>query len=271
MPGGSPQTMNALAPSDLLVAVAAHADDAELNAGGLLAKWKSAGGSVAIIMVTNNCSGILLPEDGDEEKCFHLPPEETSMLRHREQEAAAALLPAKVYYLGYPQRHFWNGTEVVSVGFKTAAVSSPLLTELPPLVIAYRKSEHVRRLADLLGKLAPRRVVTQIPTDLDPEHLAVCSMTWQAFQMEDQTLSATSLQFWSPGSSCPGGTFDPGYDVVEDITPFFEKKLELCAAHRSQMTRARWEMVEKRARHWGNALGVRYAEPYKTANRNPVL
>ncbi len=259
--------MTPLTRSDLLVAVAAHADDAELNAGGLMAKWHAGGGSVAIVMVTNNCSGILLPGDGDELKSFQLPPEETSALRHREQEEAASLLGARVHYLGYPQRHFFNGKEVVSIGYGESGFRSALLDDLPPLIIAYRKAEHVRRLADLLVQLAPRRVVTQISTDIDPEHLAVCSMTWQAFRMERERLANTHLQFWSPGTSCPGGTFDPGYDRFEDITPYYRMKRALCASHRSQMTAARWDMVEKRALHWGRILGVEYAEPYKSANR----
>jgi len=256
-----------LSKTDLLVAVAAHADDAELNAGGLMAKWHAQGGSVAIVMVSNNCSGSFLPVDGDESRLQRLPPEETTARRHAEQETAAAMLAAKVHYLGYPQRHFWNGNEMVFIGYQGNAVPvPPYLLERPPLLLAFRQPDHVRRLADLLARLAPRRVVTQIPTDIDPEHLAVCAMTCQSFRLEDKRLADTQLQFWTPGSSAPQGTFDPGYDHIEDISDFYEAKLALCRAHRSQMTRTRWRMVEERARHWGRKIGVEYAEPYKTAN-----
>jgi LmbE family N-acetylglucosaminyl deacetylase len=253
--------------ADLLVAVAAHADDAELNAGGLMAKWHARGGSVAIVMVSNNCSGGFLPEDGDESRLLRLPPEETTARRHAEQEMAAAMLSAKVHYLGYPQRHFWNGKETVLIGYERGGDPVPQhLLDLPPLLLAFRQPEHVRRLADLLASLAPRRVVTQISTDLDQEHLAVCAMTCQAFRLEEKRLADTQLQFWTPGSSAPQGLFDPGYDHIEDISDFYEAKLALCGAHRSQMTRERWRMVESHARHWGQKIGVEYAEPYKTAN-----
>ena len=258
-----------LAASDLLVAVSAHADDAELNAGGLMAKWRARGGSVAIIMVTDNCSGALMVAGGNGAAQYCLPPEETTALRHREQEAAAGLLGAEVHYLGYPQRHYWDGEKKVSIGFAGSGFRSPEQALHAPLVIAFRQRETVRRMADLLLRLNPRRVVTQISNDLDPEHLAVCSLVWQAFVLESEKLASVSLQFWSPGTGITAGTFDPGFDHIEDISSYFAEKLELCRAHPSQMTSARLAGMEARARAWGQVIGVEFAEPYKTARRPP--
>lgn len=248
----------------LLVAVAAHADDAELNAGGLMAKWVARGGRVAIVMVTNNCSGEIIPPNGDESRLGRLLPAATTALRHREQAAAAALLGAKVHHLGWPQRHYWNGRRVVSLEHG-ARGKPPRGVQGVPLVIAFRQATAVKRMGDLLVSLKPARVVTQVPTDLDPEHHATACLVWQAFAANPRKLGRVPLQFWSTGSSCLGGIFDAGYDVIEDISDQFEAKLRLCAAHRSQMVRMRWEMVCERAREWGRRIGVRHAEPYKTA------
>lgn len=258
-----------------LVAVSAHADDAELNAGGTLAKWAAAGGAVHVVMVTNNCSGSMIPPGGDERAARRLPPDETMAIRRREQEAAAALLGAKVHYLDYPQRHYWDGSQAITISY--GAIPHPVpnsaiphsasrIRQLPPLVIAFQQPEHVARLADLLASLRPDLVLTQTPIDLDPEHHAVASMAWQAFRLGLRALRGATLRFWTPGSSCQDGLLDPGYDHVEDISDHFEAKLALCRCHASQMTRLRLDMVERRAAQWGQRLGVRYAEPFRTAN-----
>jgi len=255
-----------------LVAISAHADDAELNAGGTLAKWAAGGGTVHIVMATNNCSGSMVPPDGGERArplpamgTRRLPPAETMAIRRREQEAAAALLSAKVHHLDYPQRHYWDGSQPVTVGYGPVPLPAGMAA-LPPLVIAFQQHEHVARLADLLVSLGPDPVLTQTPLDLDPEHHAVASMVWQAFQRTRAKLGAATLRFWTPGSSCQDGLLDPHYDHIEDISEHFEAKLALCRCHASQMTQVRLDMVQRRAAEWGRRLGVRYAEPFKTAN-----
>lgn len=259
-----------------LVAVAAHADDAELNAGGALAKWAADGGIVHIIMATDNRSGTIIPPDGDERAARRLPPAETLAIRRREQEAAAALVGARVHYLDYPQRHYWDGHRAVSIGYghvpspscaplSASPQSATCNPPLPPLVIAFQQPEHVARLADLLAALKPDLVLTQTPLDLDPEHHAVASMVWQALRTRRGGLERAVLRFWTPGSSCQDGLLDPGYDQIEDISEHYERKLALCRCHASQMTALRLDMVARRAALWGRRIGVQYAEPFKTA------
>jgi LmbE family N-acetylglucosaminyl deacetylase len=252
--------------SETLVAVPAHADDAELNAGGAMAKWAAAGGSIHIVMVTNNCSGSMIPPDGSEEAKRRLPPLETTAIRRREQEAAAALLGAKVHYLDYCQRHFWDGEKEISEGYGDIP-APPGIAGHPPILIACQQREHIERLAKLLVELRPGLVLTQSVLDLDPEHHAVAAMVWHAFRRREAELGNVPLRFWTPGSSCQDGLFDPGYGHIEDISEFHERKLELCRCHASQMTQVRLDMVERRAKLWGAGIGVRYAEPFKTASR----
>jgi len=248
-----------------LVAVSAHADDAEINAGGTMAKWAAEDGDVHIVMVTNNCSGTILPPSGDESQGRRLPPQETMAIRRREQEAAAALLNAKVHYLGYCQRHFWDGEREVSEGYG-AVPAPPGIAGSPPVLIAFLEREPVRRMADLLASLKPDLVLTQTPLDLDPEHHAVASMVWRAFRERPRELGRVPLRFWTPGSSCQDGLLDPGYDHIEDISAFYERKLELFRCHASQASRLRLDMIQRRARDWGEKTGVRYAEPFRSAS-----
>jgi len=253
---------------ETLVAIPAHADDAELNAGGTMAKWAAEGGKVHIVMVTNNCSGKVLPPNGDERAARRLPPAEMTALRHREQDTAASLIGATVHHLGYRQRHYWDGRRVVSIGFSEDAPPHPVAgarkKRLVPLLIAYLEREHVTALADLLVRLKPTLVITQSPLDLDPEHHAVACFVWQAFLARPRKLKC-DLWFWTPGSSCQQGLTYPRHGVMMDISEFYEKKLELCRCHASQMTRVRWQMVEQRAARWGSEMGVRYAEPFSIA------
>jgi len=251
--------------SRTLVAIPAHADDAELNAGGTMARWAAGGGEVHIVMATNNCSGQVLPEDGDERATRRLPPAEMNALRHREQAAAASLLGATVHHLNYCQRHYWDGQRVVSMEFGGSGPAPPGVAGCPPLLIAYLEPEPIEALADLLVRLKPSVVLTQPVVDLDPEHHAVACFVWQAFQARRRQLGGVPLRFWTPGSSCQEGLIDPGYDHIEDISGFYEKKLALCRCHASQMTKLRWQMVEQRAAHWGRQIGARYAEPFTTA------
>lgn len=253
-----------------LVAICAHADDAELNAGGTLARWAATGGAIHIVMMTNNCSGLMIPDGGNEAAKCRLSPLETSAIRHREQEAAAALLGARVHYLDYGPRHYWDGRRRICLGYDDVKPHPEGTARQPPILVAFEDPAHVERLATLIASLAPRLVLTQTPDDRDPEHHAVAAMVWQAFRLRPG-LQLAPLRFWAPSTASPGGLFDPQYDHIENITGFFDRKLELCACHASQMTARRREIVTRRALYWGRRIGVAHAEPFRSAHWDDML
>lgn len=254
----------------VLVAVGAHADDVEINAGGTIAKWAGAGGRVHIVMATNNCSGPIIPPDGNEAAMRRLGPAETSRVRHQEQEKAAALLGATTHYLGYFQRHYWDGRREVSIGYGTDSPAPEGLSQSLPILIACNERGPIERLGDLLSSLQPDLVLTQTPDDRDPEHHAVAAMVWEAFLWRP-ALQRVPLRFWTPSTASPGGLFDPQYDHIEDISAVYDRKLELCACHASQMTERRNAIVARRAAYWGRRLGVAYGEPFRTAHWDEML
>jgi LmbE family N-acetylglucosaminyl deacetylase len=240
-----------------LVAIPAHADDVELNAGGTVAKWAANGGEVHVIMMTDNCSGL------------KLDPVKTTAKRHEEQEAATALYGGKVHYRNYSQRHYWDEktNRRINEGYEHDLPAPPGIKGHLPLLIAVGELDHIESLGELILSLTPNLVITQTPLDLNPEHHAVASMVWNVFQLHKEELADVPLWFWTPGTTCQDGMIDPRYDHLEDISDFFEKKLELCAAHASQMNETRWNMVRKRAEYFGSKIGVRYAEPFNIATR----
>lgn len=247
-----------------MVAICAHADDAEINAGGAMAKWVAEGGMVHIIMMGNNCSGYIIPDDRDETKRFRLPPPETAAIRRREQDAAAKLIGAKVHYQDYWQRHYWNGKAVVDAGFTADPLYPYGMKPALCILIACNEEPCIRQLADLLVSLHPSVVLTQTPLDIDPEHHAVSAMTWQAFQAAP-ALKGVPLRYWTASTGSPDGTAAPDYDHFEDISDFYAMKVKLCEAHASQWTKNRQAVVARRAVQWGKTIGVRYAEPFLAA------
>jgi len=240
-----------------LVAISAHADDVELNAGGTVAKWAAGGGDVHVIMMTDNCSGL------------RFDPDKTMAIRHREQEAAAALYEGKVHYMNYSQRRYWDEkrSRQVNIGYEHELPVAAAIKDDLPLVIAAGENKEIEALARRLLDLKPDLVLTQTPVDLDPEHHAVAAMVWGAFRRHQEELADVALRFWMPGSSAEDGMMDPHYDHFEDISDFFDRKLELCACHASQMSEPRWNMVKQRAAFFGKKIGVQYCEPFTTATR----
>ena len=252
-----------------LVAIPAHADDAELNAGGTIAKWAAEGAEIHVIMMTDNCSGPIVPEGGDASAARRLDPDKTTTIRYKEQEAAAAMYGGKIHYRNYSQRHYWDekGQREIAIDYEHDVAVPPGLKGHLPLLIAADGMKHSESLGELVVSLKPDLVLTQTPLDLDPEHHAVASMVWKLFRRFEKELADVPLRFWMPGSSCQDGLVPIPYDHFEDITDYFERKLELCGCHFSQMDRTRWQMVKDRAAFFGEKIGAAYAEPFCTATR----
>ena len=76
------------------MAVGAHPDDAELQAGGTLARWMASGCEVTLVVCTNGDAG---------SSELDVSREEVARVRRLEQEAAATVLGVReVAWLGFP-------------------------------------------------------------------------------------------------------------------------------------------------------------------------
>lgn len=254
-----------------LVLIGAHADDIELHAGGLAASAAEQGRAVHFVMTTNNMSGNLLNQPGTSGP-VRLPPAQTQAIRVAEQRAAAEVVGAELHLLDYPQRHYWDGQQPISLSFHPiehdqAVTASPL----PPLIIAAQDDQAIDRMAALLVKLQPSTIVTHTVTDFDPEHHATASLVYQAFRRRRSDLAGATLLFWAPGTTSQGGMIRQSFDCV---VPFgqsqFDQKMRMLRCHASQMTPRRLEMSERRARAWGAEIEAPFAEPFTTVV-NPAM
>lgn len=90
------------APVDVLV-VAPHPDDAEIGAGGTIARWVDAGRSVLIAVCTSGDKGTSDPA---------MPPARLAAIRQAEQGRAAGVLGvAGVVFLDYPDQGLQDSLE----------------------------------------------------------------------------------------------------------------------------------------------------------------
>ncbi len=79
-----------------VMVVVPHADDAEIGAGGTVARWTREGKNVIYVICTNGDKGTSNP---------NMKPEELAKIREQEQLAAAKLLGVKeVIFLRYPDQ-----------------------------------------------------------------------------------------------------------------------------------------------------------------------
>ena len=66
----------------------AHADDVELQAAGILAKYLDKGYNAVYVMVTDNCAGGIIDE---EERLSYVCPAKSQVIRHEETRESAEM------------------------------------------------------------------------------------------------------------------------------------------------------------------------------------
>lgn len=187
------------------MAVGAHPDDAELNAGGTLARWIAAGCEVTLVVCTDGDAG---SRDGDTSR------EEVARSRRDEQEAAAKALGIReVVWLG-----FSDGGLEDSLSFRGRIVEMirryrphTILTHDPYVRRRFAHRDH--RIAgtvvqDAVFPFARDRLhfPEQVAAGLDPHKV-----------ME--------LLFWDGDEP----------DVILDVSGYVRKQAEALGRHRSQL------------------------------------
>ena len=223
-----------------VLAVFAHPDDAEICAGGAMAKWAAAGREVHLLILTNGDRG-----SGD-------PPasrEELAATRRRETEAAVEVL-----------------------GLASARVLSTHDGELENTSIL-------------------REAVTRRIREVRAETVVSCDPTAVFFENRYYNHSDHRTAGWIALDSCFPGSGNPHFfseqlgeglktqdvfDVwlgwsnepnrTEDVTGFFDVKIQALARHASQLTegiRLFDEFLRKDAVRAGETIGVEHAEEFR--------
>lgn len=224
-----------------VLAISAHPDDSELQAGATLAKWAAAGTEVSIVVCTDGSKGTWNP-DADQAELI--------ATRQSEQIAAAAALGA-------------GGT----VGF-CEWVDGEL----------DQTRDHTRRLAEWIRRLRPSIVITHDPWKryrLHPDHRAT------GFLVTDAVVAARDPHFFSdmglahhrPEELWFFEADEPNH--VEHVDGWLETKIGALERHKSQLEstmgfveddgagRTRFHAdIHQRASEFGQLLGRGPAEAF---------
>lgn len=222
-----------------VVAIGAHPDDCEEFCAGTLAKYARAGHTVTMVSVTDGRVG-----------STSLPAAEIAAVRRAEAEASAAVIGARLVWMGYEDEMF----------FEDKAVRLAML--------------------DVLRECRADVVLTHPPRDYCPDHELTSKVVRDVAVMTPIPLIATPH---APYPAVPvvyyfESQYGVGFVPTEyvDITETMETKRQMFGCHRSQ---AAWmgaltgepderfyEALEVQARYRGIQCGTRYAEGFVRAD-----
>ncbi|BDB41218.1 PIG-L deacetylase family protein [Mycobacterium kiyosense] len=222
--------------------IVAHPDDAEYSFGGTVSRLAAEGVEVTYAICTDGRLG------GDDPT---MPGEKIGAIRESEQRNAAEYLGVgEVVFLGFPD------------GNLTASL--PLRRELARQIRRYRP--------DLVLTHQPLRSLSFPIGASHPDHLAVGEAALAAVypdarnprafpELLAEGLSAHRVtEVWVPGHEHT--------DLLIDVGPHAERKLQAILKHRSQFVgagdpRAEISWVVERMRNNGRGISVDYAESFK--------
>jgi LmbE family N-acetylglucosaminyl deacetylase len=193
---------------DRILVVFAHPDDVDFGVAGSVARWTDAGAAVTYCVVTDGDAGGSDPS---------VSREEMRLIRHREQEAAAAEVGVKdLVWLGYPD----------------GRVQATL--------------ELRRDIARVIRQVRPQRVVSPSPERMwerifasHPDHLAVGEAAISAVypdarnpfafpELAEEGLEAHTVgEVWLMASGQA--------DTYVDVTETFDRKVAALRCHASQI------------------------------------
>lgn len=227
---------------DVVVAVYAHPDDADVGCGGALALWAKRGCGVHLIVLTDGGRGTTDPA---------VNPRELASRRREELRASASVLGlASVENLDIADG------EVESAHSLRATLVARIRELRPEIVIGHDPT------AIFFGQDYFNHV----------DHRAA------GWALLDAVAPATSLPHYFPDAGAPhqvsevllSGTLEP--DVFVDIATTIDLKAKAIECHRSQFVdNERWagEVARARAEQEGKRAGTNYAEGFRRLRLAP--
>jgi bacillithiol biosynthesis deacetylase BshB1 len=164
-----------------------------------------------------------------------------------------------------------RASEILGVGVRRNA-------RLPDTGVNSESEDQIAALVDILREMKPRVVLAPHWNSVHPDHSETSRMIQRAFVLSriggfrtaHSTYRPQGLLFYEARSG-----MNP--NIVVDITPVFDVKMEAIRAHQSQFLRnpdrvhepetdisdpTFLEGISATARYWGFRSGVRYGEPF---------
>ena len=223
-----------------VLAVFAHPDDAEICAGGVLAKWAASGRDVHLEILTNGDRG---SQDQTQDRG------ELAATRVRESEEAARVLGlASVRVGAIPDSELENSEEVrEGVVRRIREIRAETVVSCDPTAVFfdnryYNHSDH--RTTGFVG--------------LDASYPGSGNPHFFPEQLRDGLEVQDVFDIWL------GWTNEPNHR--EDITGFLAAKVDALAKHASQLSegiRHFEESLEREALDAGKEIGVEHAEEFR--------
>ncbi len=223
-----------------VLAVFAHPDDAEIAAGGTLAKWAAAGREVHLLVLTNGDRGSSDPA---------VSRDELAAVRAAETEAAAATMGLATSRIWSVRDGELENTEDIrgAVVRRIREVRAETVLSVDPTSVFFENRYYNHADHRNAGWIA---LDSCFPGSGNPhffaEHLA------EGLAVQEV------VEVWL------GWTNEPNH--IEDVTNTFATKLDALARHASQLSegiRFFEEVLEKEAREAGEKIGVRWAEDFR--------
>lgn len=218
-----------------------HPDDSEIFCGGTLAKYKAQGHDVAVVVMTRGDVGSPT-----------LTREEIAAVRENEARAAAAIIGAEFFWLGYDDEFLYDTPDVR------------------------------RHVIDVLREFKPDLVLCpDKDRDYHPDHTRTGQIVWDTHVMAAVRLIPTAHpalghihEIWYYDTA-NGIGFEP--EAYVDITEHWETKVKMAECHKSQND---WLqhlygypvtcLLDIQSRFRGQQCGCRYAEAFRKARMTPM-
>ena len=216
-----------------IMAVGAHADDIEGNAGGTILKYRKLGYELIYVMSTNNMSGGWQSVDSEGKLISrNVPWFEIMPQRKLEAAKGAAYFNAELFHLNHPQRHYRdrNGVEH-HLGYGTPPLNCVRENE-HSILTAHESPDARKAIADLVERFKPEVVMTHNPIQVDMEHIGTSLLVTKTLK---ECAYTGMILLWPCVDATPyRDTFNCRQTFV-DISDYYEEKLETIKLHNCQM------------------------------------
>lgn len=234
-------------PRKCIMIFCAHADDADENAGGTLAKYVAMGYEGIYVVAINNLDGCNLEttpwyDKGPKFTISNSPHKyrvgalETSQIREEEARQAAAVYPATPVFLNFKEPTFYIGRKMVYYGTDQYDEYAP--PGRPLVAMATYMDEEVDFVCDLLKKYQPEIVITHTMGGEKLDHGNAGYLIYRAFKKAmEQNIAVGKLWMTVNGwlldkDAQKSGRGKP--DVHIDVKDFLKTKYEALNKHVSQ-------------------------------------
>ena len=231
-----------------ILAFGAHPDDIEFHIAGTLAKYAARGDEVYMCVATNGEIG-----------SYGMSRAEIAELRHKEAQASADVIGAKLIWLGYEDEMLFDNRETRMAFIEAIRIARPDVIFAPPKYNDYNQDH------DICGYLA-----------FETRILA----TVKLMETEHPIIEHIPPLFYCTSASGIDSKTNPQYFV--DITDTFETKQKMLACHASQC--GDWsrdafgvsytQMLAVESRFYASACGtanVSHVEAFALATDWPII